>query len=608
MKMGKYLGSIVLSVLILGVQTANAQQNLAQQASLIFEQSCLGCHGPHGSFTENLVIESAQGLIDSGAVVPGNPDASVLYTRLLHPDPVKRMPLGEQLSPQAIQAINAWITAGAPSWEVQHDAKFITTDEMLTAIQQHIRTLDAFDRPFARYFTTTHLYNAGESLEALSAYRVALSKLVNSLSWGFQIVNPEPINTAETLFYIDLRQYGWDERNAWPQIENVYPYAIAFDAKTQGSHLLKYTFLQGEMRCDVPFVHVDWFLATAALPPLYHDILALPDTERELERQLGIDVERNLRNAPGIRVWRAGTNDSGVSNHNRVVERHTFQYGAYWKSHDFAGSAGAQNIFTHPLSFERDGGEVIFNLPNGLQGYYVADGLGNRIDVAPTEIVSNPAASDPAVRNGLSCIGCHTEGMKTFEDAVRTVIEQTRNPNFNKPHALRLYVEQTVMDDLLEQDTARYRTALETTGGVFGGIEPVHRFVEKFQGPIEAPSAAAAVGLETQTFLTEIEKKSSLQNLGLAGLLSGGNVKRDVWTDQFQDIITALNTPEVIRPEPEPTPDVIIPDPDPITGVYIPDRNLRAVIAGRLGKSVSEPITRKEMARIEEIDLEERNN
>ena len=40
----------------------------------------------------------------------------------------------------------------------------------------------------------------------------------------------------------------------------------------------------------------------------------------------------------------------------------------------------------------------------------------------PTNIVSNPAASNPAVRNGLSCIGCHTEGIKTFEDEVRAVV------------------------------------------------------------------------------------------------------------------------------------------------------------------------------------------
>ena len=47
---------------------------------------------------------------------------------------------------------------------------------------------------------------------------------------------------------------------------------------------------------------------------------------------------------------------------------------------------------------------------------------------------------------------------------------------------LRLYVEKSVMDSLREEDTQRYKMALEATGGVFGGIEPVHRFYEAFQG------------------------------------------------------------------------------------------------------------------------------
>ena len=82
-------------------------------------------------------------------------------------------------------------------------------------------------------------------------------------------------------------------------------------------------------------------------------------------------------------------------------------------------------------------------------------------------IVSNEGSSDKIVRNGLSCIGCHTEGMKTFTDAVRAVIVQTRNPSYNKDHALRLYVEKEVMDEKVREDTRRYKAALEKTGQCF---------------------------------------------------------------------------------------------------------------------------------------------
>ncbi len=575
------------------VNRLDGQQNLAQEAYAIIEQSCLVCHGENGAYTEALIIDHAA-LVDDKKIIPGDPDDSVFYQRLIETDSAKRMPQGQPpLDPAAIETIWQWIKAGAPDWNAasRQDIDFITTDTMLETIEKHVNSLSSSDKSFARYFTLTHLYNAGETTEALNAYRRALSKLINSLSWGREVIKPQPIDPKETIFYIDLRDYEWDVRNdAWAQIEQVYPYQITFDAPTQTHLREKLTTLQQEMSCEVPFVHVDWFLATASLPPLYHDILALPETDRKLEENLDVYVADNLQNAPGKRVWRAGFNDSGVSRHNRVVERHTSQHGAYWKSYDFAGSAESQNIFSHPLDFTHDGGEIIFNLPNGLQAYYLVDAIGNRLDVAPTEIVSNPAASDPAVRNGLSCIGCHTQGMKTFEDEVRAAVEQADNPPFNKARALDLYVEKTVMDDLVDEDTQRYRIALETAGGVFGGIEPIQRFHEVFQGTLNAAHAAAAVGLETDAFLEKIRQNVSLQNLLGALVVENGAIKRDAWTSSFHDVISKINSPDTSLP-----PVVERPENIPGTGVYIPDANLRAAIEEALGKAAGDVITVEEM-------------
>ncbi len=605
MKIGRYLPIVILICVGLAFATADAQENLAQEAYAVFEQSCLICHGPHGSYTEKLVIQSSQELINTGKVIPGNPDSSIFYQRLIETAAEKRMPLGQPpLPPAAIQTIRQWIQAGAPDWNVfdRTDINFITTEEMLETIENHLQSLDTFDRAFARYFTSTHLYNAGETTETLRAYQRALSKLVNSLSWGREVTNPQPIDSEKTIFYIDLRDYEWElGTNRWTQIEQAYPYKNNFESPTQTHLHEKLMNLRQEMNCEVPFVQVDWFLATAALPPLYHDILDLPLTDRELEAELDVDVGENIRNAAGRRVWRAGFNDSGVSNHNRIVERHLSRYGAYWKSYDFAGSVGTQNIFTHPLSFTHDGGEIIFNLPNGLQAYYLSDAGGNRLDEAPIAIVRNPAASDPTVRNGLSCIGCHTEGMKTFEDQVRGIVEQSENPPFDKDRALRLYVEKTAMDRLIEEDTERYRQALEATGDIFGGIEPVQRFHEAFQGPLDASHAAAAVGLETAVFLGKIRENVSLQNLGLQ-VLESGTMKRDAWTSNFDDVISALNTPDSIPP-----PVVERPERIPGASVYIRDPNLQAAINEALGKASGVPITVQEMATLTTLSTSDRD-
>ena len=466
---------------------------------------------------------------------------------------------------------------------------------MLDTIQTHLDSLQPYERPYARYFTLTHLYNAGKTTDNLQAYRNALSKLVNSLSWGHDIIKPHPINPSQTLFYIDLRHYEWDawdtREDVWKRIEQDYPYTIEYNLQTEAERFEKLTQLRQDTESTVPFIHADWFLATASLPPLYHDILRLPDTDRALETQLGINVQRNIQQSPGIRVARAGIVDSGVSKNNRVVERHTSVYGAYWKSYDFAGSVGAQNIRTHPLSFKHDGGEIVFNLPNGLQAYYISDEKGNRIDKAPTDIVSNPAASDPAVRNGLSCIGCHTQGMKTFKDVMQTTIELTEKPTYDKTHALRLYVGQDKMDTLLEQDTQKYLQALvKATGHGFEDIEPVHRAHEVFEQPLDAADAAAALGLKTETLVQQIQDKQSLQNLGLTALLGGDTINRDAWTAQFLDIVDAINSEDSTV---DPTPD----DRDiPIGNVaYIPDTNLLTAIANALGKPNASTITITEM-------------
>ena len=593
---------VYVLILMTTYQSVDAQENLAQEVSAIFEQSCLICHGPHGSFTEQLIIQSSQGLIDSGVVIPGNPDNSIFYQRLIETAAEKRMPLGQPpLSPAAIQTIRQWIQAGAPDWNVfaRTDINFITTEEMLQVIENHVQSLDTFDRAFARYFTSTHLYNAGETTETLRAYQRALSKLVNSLSWGREVTNPQPIDSEKTIFYIDLRDYEWElGTNRWVQIEQAYPYKNNFEAPTQTHLHEKLMNLRQEMNCEVPFVQVDWFLATASLPPLYHDILDLPLTDRELEAELDVDVGENIINAAGKRVWRAGFNDSGVSNHNRIVERHLSRHGAYWKSYDFAGNVGSKNIFTHPLNFTHDGGEIIFNLPNGLQAYYLSDAGGNRLDAAPINIVRNPATSDPTVRNGLSCIGCHTEGMKTFEDQVRGIVEQSEDPPFDKDRALRLYVEKTVMDALIEEDTERYRQALEATGDIFGGIEPVQRFHEAFQGPLDASHAAAAVGLETEVFLGKIRENVSLQNLGLQ-VLENGTMKRDAWTSNFDQVISALSTPDSTLP-----PVVERPERIPGASVNIPDANLRAAIAEALGKAAGDVIAVEDMETLTYLDAE----
>src|ERR1019366_1853098 len=142
-------------------------------------------------------------------------------------------------------------------------------------------------------------------------------------------------------------------------------------------------------KTEVPAVRADWFLAAAALPPLYHELLNIPTQVDELERQLKVNVAYNFQRD---KLARAGFVRSNVSTQNRLVERHDALFGMYWKSYDFKGNDGLANLLRYPLgplnlfakdkhpfpdqAFVHDGGEMIWALPNGLHAYMLTDGNG----------------------------------------------------------------------------------------------------------------------------------------------------------------------------------------------------------------------------------------
>ena len=381
---------------------------------------------------------------------------------------------------------------------------------VLEAILQDVRRLPEEVRPFARYFSLNHLLAAGASPEELELHRDALAKAINHLSWQKGLVRPEPIEPTRTVFRVDFRDLGWhqhpferivDGKPAGPSRLNLfdlalleYPYGVVpEDSETFDRLATEFLGPAGQVR-PIPFVRADWFVSTATQPPLYEDFLQLPFTLKELQRRLDVDVEADLRDG---RARRAGMTVSDVSRNNRAVERHPARHGAYWESFDFRTSKAEENLFRDPLNLNPAGGEVIFHLPNGLQGYALADARGNRLEAAPTEIVTDKFAEDRTVRNGLSCIRCHDAGMKPFTDAVRPTVERLPgSPGFDKQRVLQLYPGQPEMDRLLKEDAGRFAIALRQALGNAPVREPLIPVTKRFlQEPLPLSTAAAELGL-----------------------------------------------------------------------------------------------------------------
>jgi mono/diheme cytochrome c family protein len=516
---------------------------LAAQVEEIFTARCASCHSRDSDdASAKRKLEDATDLArmagNKKLVDPAVPEKSKLYKVIRDGD----MPEGgEPLTPAQIATVLKWIEAGAPAPAGQATGArpFVSDDAAYRAILDDLLKLRTRQQPYARYFTLANLYNAGDSDEQIDLYRQALSKLANSLSWEREIARPVAVDPQKTVYRIDLRDLGWT-RDTWDRITSAYPYAINYST---GPARRVYTLTNSAQ----PVLRADWFVYTASQPPLYHDVLGIPETDRKLEYDLHLDVMRNIRDGA---VVRAGFLVSGVSQNNRLVERHRSRYGAYWKSYDFSSNQGRQNLFDHPLgppelngpfAFEQAGGEIIFNLPNGMQAYMLVDDKGNRIDVAPSTVVHDPSnRRGGAIVNGVSCMGCHAEGMRPARDEVRAGQDAARSRLTREELEFleEIYPPQEKVDELLKQDERQFKAALQAAGATSTRPEPVRLLFDRFDRPVLARDAAAEVGLSADEFQSRLSAAPELR--GIAGRFEAPGVARDQFIALFDQIVVGL--------------------------------------------------------------------
>jgi hypothetical protein len=297
-----FLAALCTSALCINsVHTADA--DLAQQAHAVLKAHCYRCHGQDGSVEGgmNFVLD-VKTLTARKKVVPGDAGKSKLYKRMVSDDS-PMPPEDEKVRPskEGIAVIKRWIEAGAPEVTAAPRREFLTDAQVLQAIHDDLLQLDERRRRFTRYFTITHLANLGLSEDELATYRHGLSKLVNSLSWEADIVVPRAVDAGKTILRIDLRDYRWNAA-VWKLIVDAYPYGILTSSATARA-------VTALTECELPYVRADWFVFAASRPPLYHDVLQLPRTDKALERELRVEVAANIQED---RVVRAGFNSSGA--------------------------------------------------------------------------------------------------------------------------------------------------------------------------------------------------------------------------------------------------------------------------------------------------------
>lgn len=527
-----------------------------EAAYKVLDKYCASCH--------------QDGALENGLTKSKSGFGHVLDMRRLAQDP-KFVTLGDHTKSKLYQVIaggsppmpdNCWSADCTPKAEELEvlklwidgldddveEKKFVSLEELHRLAHEDLQKQPTNRRDRIRYISLRPLYNDSDvSPENYEAYRQATVKMINALSWNPEPYKWEAVDEYGVLMRIYLPEIDWDQHK-WHTLEAIYPYGVGSETDPYLSPL------KHMAKTEVPILRADWFAATASVSPLYYDLLGLPDTVQGLEQLLNLDMVKNIQNE---QVVRAGFQDSGVSTNNRLIERHALGTGFFWTSYDFAGSKGRQSFFEYPLgpkeaygeelAFNHDGGESIFTLPNGFHAYYLNTAEGERLDVGPTSIVRDDDYSDGTgeVVNGISCISCHSKGIRYNDDGVRDVAMGNLSLSPSSRQTIdAIYPGNDVVQDWFKKDQQAFFDTLTSAGidpeTTAGGLEPVRGlFVYYVDHFVDLQQAANELGMPEE----ELRKRMPFVGHQFASLmtrLEQSPIARDEWTAAYPVLLEKL--------------------------------------------------------------------
>ena len=309
-------------------------------------------------------------------------------------------------------------------------------------------------------YLTVHNLPPGWRLEALKLS----SFVLNSVSKNDIIVVPAVGGPDNILIRVNLFDYGIDPK-VWDKFGNTDPYfhknIIRTDIVTVGTGVYEWVvtkdtyiasdgkryykqiqqektivkevkkikqvaaapwldtkamlFLIDKTQSTSPILRADWFITYVTLSPTYYDFTGFK-TLKDYLNFVGFD-----KRVLGHKEARATVVTSGahglcprVARNNRILRWMATYNGGIWETFDYKTSVGVRNVINNFLHQERDAGEYIGNGGNGLQYYFLVDGADNRLNEGATNIVIDTMALDVTVKNGRSCIWCHSKGINSF--------------------------------------------------------------------------------------------------------------------------------------------------------------------------------------------------
>lgn len=510
--------AIHLILLSLLAATLHAQSPLEQMTLELFESKCSKCHKDDEEPELSARTDLAALRRNDKHVRAGDAANSPLYKLVTLPhDDKKRMPKSKASKPlpplndEEKQLLADWIQgAGTPV----ASRAFLNDDYVGKAILDDLRSVPTAQAAGFRYLSLANVYNERDSAgrpavsdEEMEHCRTGVTKLMNSLSMKPKITPVTPIDANKIVLRISLQDYDFSP-SLWSRVISAYPYLVR-------SNLASITEAEGILGVW-PVMRADYFVFAFAQPPLYHEALGIPGgtggrgADVALEAKLGIAYDKAILEPD---AQRAGFQHSRVSQGNRLIERLPRPDGHYyWKSYDFdpnrQNERGA-DVFRSPLGpsnaaltthaelkFSHDGGEIVFSLPNRLQGYMLINAFGKRLDEGPVNVVTDKSKDSRGGRiiNGISCIRCHADGifMTGVHDEVLGAVGSIQLDATDRATLERLH-NSAKLDSLMKADAAHYAQAVALCGPA-GKTETISLLYTHFVNALNPGQLAGELG------------------------------------------------------------------------------------------------------------------
>lgn len=435
-------------------------------------------------------------------------------------------------SMEILNAVHTWADAVRNTLPVStlmvHQGE-VMESEVLGWINTDKSKLAPGDAQYIKYASLHRIQNMGATPDDMNLARVGLSKILNSTSIGGpKIVNPVAIDPYSLVYRFDTRDYwGFNNGGAanpqraldmWTRILKGNYNA---DDQTAGPNTFgnKDTDANDLAMSTPTFPNIAGFFPdyvdaaqlgyTLSRPDVYADVMQLGVLSPSLEVSLGLK-ENNVSD------WKFVTVDDAITINKRMLLRQDSPYGYFWKGVDpFAQSpfifydrpvpemdsfslVKTTPVFAADGSYRMDNGiqtdsngnlvggpqaqasEMIYSLPNGMQGYFIG-GAANQIRVdAFSFIVFDPRRGGVDMNsavNGLrfgpgsnlrlltpaSCMSCHMDGMNRTVDDMDTFINAnpTKFDAATLAKVRQLYFGMDGVKKQVEIDRDHYMKALQ---------------------------------------------------------------------------------------------------------------------------------------------------